>query len=112
MRKIKIGIIGAGSFSEFHLEGLERIKEAEVLVICDLDEENARAKAEKYNIPMWCTDYNEILNNDEIDAVIVITGDHLSMDKKHFEKVDKNYTRTVFNTFLNTLWRNHTHIST
>ena len=75
MRKIKIGIIGAGSFSEFHLEGLERIKEAEVLVICDLDEENARAKAEKYNIPMWCTDYNEILNNDEIDAVIVITGD-------------------------------------
>lgn len=40
------------------------------------------------------------------DTVIVITGDHLSMDKKHFEKVDKNYTRTVFNTFLNTNIKN------
>ena len=40
------------------------------------------------------------------DTIIVITGDHLSMDKKHFEKVDKNYTRTVFNTFLNTNIKN------
>lgn len=40
------------------------------------------------------------------DTVIVITGDHLSMDKKHFEKVDKNYTRTVFNNFLNTNIKN------
>ena len=40
------------------------------------------------------------------DTIIVITGDHLSMDKKHFEKVDKNYTRTVFNNFLNTNIKN------
>lgn len=36
------------------------------------------------------------------DTVIVITGDHLSMDKTFFKNIDKNYTRTVFNMFLNT----------
>ena len=36
------------------------------------------------------------------DTVIVITGDHLSMDKTFFKNIDKNYIRTVYNMFLNT----------
>lgn len=36
------------------------------------------------------------------DTVIVITGDHLSMDKEFFKNIDKNYTRTVYNMFFNT----------
>lgn len=36
------------------------------------------------------------------DTVIVITGDHLSMDKTYFLNYDPNYTRTVYNLFVNT----------
>ena len=75
MRKVKLGIIGAGSFSAIHLEGLERISEAEVLSICDLTIESAKAAAEKNNIPHYTSDYKEILENKDIEAVIVITGD-------------------------------------
>lgn len=35
------------------------------------------------------------------DTTIVITGDHLSMDKKFFKDFDKSYHRTVFNLLLN-----------
>ena len=75
MKKINIGIIGAGSFSSIHLDGLERISEANVCAICDLDEANAKNAAQKYSIPFWCTDYHDILKKTEIDAVIVVTGD-------------------------------------
>lgn len=35
------------------------------------------------------------------DTVIIITGDHLTMQDK-FYKVPKNYTRTIYNAFINT----------
>lgn len=35
------------------------------------------------------------------DTVIVIMGDHLSMDQEYFKTIDPNYERTVFNAFLN-----------
>lgn len=35
------------------------------------------------------------------DTVIIITGDHLSMDTDYFEKVPKEYERTVYNVIIN-----------
>ncbi|MCW0952540.1 sulfatase-like hydrolase/transferase [Weissella ceti] len=35
------------------------------------------------------------------DTTIVLTGDHLSMDKKFFRDFDPNYNRTTFNLILN-----------
>lgn len=35
------------------------------------------------------------------NTTIVISGDHLTMDKNFFENLDPNYTRTVFNLILN-----------
>ncbi len=34
-------------------------------------------------------------------TTIIISGDHLSMDKDHFLNMNKNFTRTVFNLFIN-----------
>ena len=35
------------------------------------------------------------------DTTVVITGDHLSMDKKFFKDFDKSYHRTIYNLILN-----------
>ena len=35
------------------------------------------------------------------DTVIIIVGDHLSMDPNFFKEIDSNYQRTVFNLFIN-----------
>lgn len=42
------------------------------------------------------------------DTVIVLTGDHPSMDKKFFENFDPNYQRTTFNLILNADFPNQT----
>ncbi|WP_028545973.1 Gfo/Idh/MocA family protein [Paenibacillus taiwanensis] len=73
MSKIKVGVIGAGSISECHLDGYQKNDHVEIYAICDLNEERAKAKAEKYGATHVYTDYNELLANADIDAVSICT---------------------------------------
>ena len=70
---IRIGVIGAGSISESHLKSYLKNPNAEIYAICDLNEQRARAKADKYDIAHVYTDYLELLANPEIDAVSICT---------------------------------------
>ncbi|GIO67438.1 oxidoreductase [Paenibacillus cookii] len=73
MSKIKVGIIGAGSISESHMNSYQKNPDAEIVAICDLNEERAKAAAQKYGAAHTYTDYNELLANPEIDAVSICT---------------------------------------
>lgn len=73
MNKVKIGLIGAGSISESHLIAYKANPKVELVAVCDLNEERARDKAERYNIPNVYTDYKELLANKDVDAVSVCT---------------------------------------
>lgn len=72
-KTIRIGVIGAGSISEMHLQSYQKNPQAELVAICDLNEQRAQAKAEKYAIPHIYTDYRELLANPDIDAVSICT---------------------------------------
>ncbi|OCT12232.1 oxidoreductase [Paenibacillus pectinilyticus] len=73
MSKVRIGVIGAGSISEMHLKSYHTNPDAELYAICDLNEERAKAKAEKYGITRIYTDYKELLADENIDAVSICT---------------------------------------
>lgn len=73
MSKLRVGIIGAGSISEMHFEGYAKNEQAEIVAVCDLNEERAREKADKYGAKLVYTDYNELLANPDIDAVSICT---------------------------------------
>lgn len=73
MGKIKVGIIGAGGISHMHVGGYSKLKNVELVAVCDIDQEKAKEYAKKYNIPNVFTDYNEMLKMDELDAVSVTT---------------------------------------
>lgn len=77
MKKIKLGIIGASSFAEAHLYGINRIQNAEVVAICDIERERAEKLAKENEIPEIYTDYKELLKNKDIDAVTVPLPDQL-----------------------------------
>jgi predicted dehydrogenase/kynurenine formamidase len=66
-------LIGAGYFSDFHLDAWQRLEGAEIVCICDLDEAKARLAASKYNIPNISTNPFEALNNEAIDFVDIAT---------------------------------------
>lgn len=68
-----IGIIGAGNFTKMTiLPAFESIK-AQVKYIASASGLNSTALARKHNIAYSTTDYNEILNDSEVDLVMVST---------------------------------------
>lgn len=73
-KKLRIGLIGCGAISNAHMGGyLENNARAELVACCDLDEEKAKAYAEKYGFPRYYTDYNEMMSKETLDCVSVCT---------------------------------------
>ncbi|KAB8134164.1 Gfo/Idh/MocA family oxidoreductase [Gracilibacillus oryzae] len=73
MGKIKVGVIGLGSISKQHIQGYLHNQDAEIIAVADINEERAKQKAEELNITDYYTDYRELLQNNEIDAVSICT---------------------------------------
>ena len=68
----KIGIIGAGTISNSHIEAYNNNPNCEVVGIADLNTELAQKKADEYKIPVVTADYHDLLNDESIDAVSVL----------------------------------------
>lgn len=71
------GVIGTGVWGETHLKAYSTHPGADLVCICDLDEDLLKRRADEYDVGCWTTDYEELLANDEIDAVSVVTPDFL-----------------------------------
>ncbi len=74
MKKLRVGICGAGNIAtNAHLPGYQKIEEIEVVAICDIVIDRAKAAAEKYNIPGYFASVEEMLEKVELDFVDVCT---------------------------------------
>jgi myo-inositol 2-dehydrogenase/D-chiro-inositol 1-dehydrogenase len=72
MKKLKIGIIGAGRIGKVHTETIvQSIPNAEVVSIVDTNLSVAEKLAKKFRINNYSADYKDIINNSEIDAVVI-----------------------------------------
>ncbi len=69
------GIVGLGVWGENHLRAYCGAPGARVVGVCDLDEALARRRAEEYGVPFWTTDYRELLAQDGLEAVSLVTPD-------------------------------------
>lgn len=69
---VRVGVIGVG-IGTSHLKGYSNAKQAEVIAICDLDENRARATAKIFNLDSATiyTDYRAMLENPDIDAISI-----------------------------------------
>lgn len=70
---IRIGLIGCGRISKNHFEAIARQEDAQVIACCDIIPERAKDAAEKYNISNWTANYEEMLNNPDIDLISICT---------------------------------------
>ena len=70
---VRIGIIGAGRFAETHLDHFAGIDGAEVVALCRRNEDALRDMQERFGIPSGYTDYRDMLDAGEIDAVSIVT---------------------------------------
>lgn len=70
---INIGLIGCGRISKNHFEAIAQQQDAQCIACCDIIVERAREAAGKYKIPFWTTNYEEMLQNPDIDLISICT---------------------------------------
>ncbi|MCC6600482.1 MAG: Gfo/Idh/MocA family oxidoreductase [Crocinitomicaceae bacterium] len=71
--KIRFAIVGCGSIGKRHLAVIDAESMAEVVAICDIEENRVRELSELYNGVPWFTDYNTMLSEINADVVNVVT---------------------------------------
>ena len=75
-KKVRIGIIGTGGISTSHIKAYLRQPDVEIVAGCDLIPGKAEAKFAECEVPAgakFFTDYKEMLDTVELDAVSVCT---------------------------------------
>ena len=73
-KKVKVCLIGCGRAGMIHAKSYAgNVKNAELAALCDPVAENLKSAQEEVEVPYIYTDYKEVMKNDEIDAVIVVT---------------------------------------
>jgi predicted dehydrogenase len=75
---VKIGVIGTGTRGTSHVKILTQIPDNEIIAVCDIDQskaENAASLCQKEGKikPKIYSLYKEMLDNEELDAVIIAT---------------------------------------
>lgn len=81
--KLRIGFVGAGAISQYHLVGWSETPDAQVVAICDIDEARARAKAQAFHVPTVYTDFRTMIEREKLDAVDIVTpvGTHAELTR-------------------------------
>jgi predicted dehydrogenase len=77
MAKLRIGVIGCGSIAQHrHLLEYAANKDVELVAVCDIVEDRVKEIASKYQAKAY-TDYKELIQSGEVDAVSVCTPNYL-----------------------------------
>ncbi len=74
---LRYGVIGCGIQGESHIKIVAALPNAELISVCDVDEQRARTAALKHGARHALTDYNDLLADDAVEAVSIALPDHL-----------------------------------
>ncbi len=75
---VRIGVVGTGAIAQLaHLPVLAKMRGAELVAVCDNDRPKARALADRFGVPDVFTDIEDMLELDELEAVVITTPNHL-----------------------------------
>lgn len=80
MNRLKSAIVGLGFIGPAHVEALRRSALSDVVAVADANRELADAFVERFGIARAYTDYNELMDDPQIDVVHICAPNHL-----HFE---------------------------
>lgn len=75
--RVRLGVLGAGNIAALNVAGYLDHPRCDVVAVCDADAEVAAAAARRWGVPRACTTVEELLADDEVDAVEVLTPTHL-----------------------------------
>lgn len=74
---VHIAVVGCGQIADVHFKAIASLKNAQLVATVDSELERARQAAAAYRAQRATTDYDEILADDSIDAVVLCLPHHL-----------------------------------
>jgi len=80
MDQVRVGMIGVGMVADMYFVSYQKSKVNKLVrleALCDTDKDLLERRAKESGIKKTYTDYKEMLHDDEIDAVLVLTPHHL-----------------------------------
>src|SRR5579863_4553579 len=75
--RLRFGVIGAGGIGLDHLTSLSQCVRATAVAIAENNAARAKEASERFKIPRSYTDYRELLEQADIDAVTIALPNHL-----------------------------------
>lgn len=75
MNRLRMALIGCGTWGEGHARLYAQDPRVELAAVCDLSAERAGALAEAFKVPGVYTDYEKMLREAPCDAVAIVTPD-------------------------------------
>jgi predicted dehydrogenase len=84
---IKAAIVGCGKMADQHAVQIQKISSAKLVAVCDAEPLMAKQIADRFRVPAWFTDVDEMLASAHPDVVHVTTPpqSHLEIGKRCFE---------------------------
>ncbi len=80
---IKIAIVGTGLIVESHLKAISETDGITTVALCDINPEAAKKYVDEYKVPFY-TDYKDMAENTELDAVILNLPHFLHCDAAEY----------------------------
>jgi len=73
MKRLKVAVIGAGYFSQFHYDAWSRIADVELVGLCEIDRARAELAAARWSVPRIFDDPETMLRETRPDLVDIVT---------------------------------------
>jgi predicted dehydrogenase len=71
--RLRVCVIGAGFFSQFHYDAWNRLAEVDLVGLCALTGDEARAAAARHAVPRWYDDLDAMLDAEAPDLLDIVT---------------------------------------
>lgn len=79
--RIPVAFVGAGSHANYaHYPSLSEMEDVHIVAVCDLNPERAASTAQRWNIAHTYTDYRQMLEETQPQAVYIILPPHQMFD--------------------------------
>ncbi|WPP50954.1 Gfo/Idh/MocA family protein [Catalinimonas niigatensis] len=72
-RTLRFAVIGCGFWAQYQIAAWKELEAAELVAVCDLDEEKALRTAEKFGAARHYTNAQELFEKEKLDFVDIIT---------------------------------------
>ena len=87
-KRLRVGLVGCGGVAQWaHIPALKKVKNAELVAVCDRNEELASIVAKNFRIHRYYADFPQMLEKEGLDMVEICTPPktHASLSIKAIE---------------------------